>query len=135
MWFVPGTQSYFAQTSTDTRSNASKQVASAGHGCLPDDIKPETVVEAKQIKWRGGIRIVKETVSQRLKNMSARCKAGRLVDAKGKGIRFYQVEGCWGNPPADYQEILDRQRAQLEALRKRFTVVELTCNPTGVMPF
>jgi hypothetical protein len=36
-----------------------------------------------------------------------------------------------GNPPADYQEILQRQREELEKLKKQYTVIEMTCNPEG----
>ena len=34
----------------------------------------------------------------------------------------YKLKGCWGNPPRNYQEILERQEAELAILRKRYTV-------------
>ncbi len=74
------------------------------------------------------------TVEQKLVELKARCRRGKLVDRSGKEIRFYRLAGCWGNPPADYREILERQRRELEKLKKRYTVIELTCNPDGIDP-
>ena len=71
------------------------------------------------------------TVEERLTQLNARCEKGKLVDLGGTEIRFYRLIGCWGNPPADYAEILDRQRTELEGLRQRYTVIEMTCNPDG----
>jgi hypothetical protein len=116
------------------KPEVTKQGASK-YGCLPPDIKPDTIVETKPIKSMVGIRYIKETVVQRLDKMKARCKAGKLVDPKGREIRFYQLQDCWGNPPADYLEIVERQQSELKELRKKFTVIEITCNPSGTMPF
>ncbi len=71
------------------------------------------------------------TVAERLAHVGARCDAGQLVDGGGRPIRFYQLAGCWGNPPVDAQEILARQRMELEDLRRRHTVIEMTCSPDG----
>jgi hypothetical protein len=72
------------------------------------------------------------TVRQQLSKLKARCRRGKLVDRRGKEIRFYRLAGCWGNPPADYLEILEGQRRELEELKKKYTVIELTCQPAGV---
>jgi hypothetical protein len=77
--------------------------------------------------------VKKTTVEQRLIELDAHCDNGKLVDAAGKEIYFYRLKGCWGNPPADYQEILEQQNEHLEQLRKRYTVIEMTCNPEGVL--
>lgn len=100
--------------------------------CLVKDIGTEDVVSATPArpgtaKGRG----VKITVGQTLKRLKARCRKGRLVDAAGKEIYFYRLQGCWGNPPADYVEILNQQRSELERLRSRYSVIEMTCNPSG----
>jgi hypothetical protein len=71
-------------------------------------------------------------VKEKLIAIKARCKKGKLVDASGREIRFYKLTGCWGNPPRDYQQILARQTEEIEKLRKRYTVIEMTCNPEGV---
>ncbi len=101
--------------------------------CLPAGIKPTDVVSAEMVSsGKGGDVVKKVRVTQRLKEMKARCRKGMLVDAAGREIRFHRLVGCWGNPPVDYQEILERQRKELEELRKQYTVIEMTCNPSGL---
>jgi len=102
--------------------------------CLPEGIKSDDVVSTQMGKSGAGGRAVKKiTVEQTLKAIKAHCKDGKLVDAEGKEIYFYRLQGCWGNPPADYQEILQQQQAEIEKLKKRYTVIEMTCNPDGSM--
>jgi len=72
------------------------------------------------------------TVEQKLRELRARCRRGKLVDASGREIYFYRLQGCWGNPPEDYQQILQRQQQEIQRLKKRYTVIEMTCNPSGV---
>lgn len=112
-----------------------KKAAGSSYPCLPPEIHPDTVVAVKTIKSRVGIRVVKQTVAQRLNELGARCRKGKLIDRTGLEVRFHQTHGCWGNPPADYLEILDNQKKELRELKKKFTVVEITCNPTGLAPF
>jgi len=71
------------------------------------------------------------TVKEKLVSLKARCKKGKLVDGSGRQIYFFRMTGCWGNPPDNYQEILDRQNSELIRLKKRYTVIEMTCNPSG----
>lgn len=71
------------------------------------------------------------TVKQQLARLKARCRNNRLVDSKNREIKFYRLQGCWGNAPADYQEILDKQRRELVEMKKKFTVIEISCNPSG----
>jgi len=98
--------------------------------CLSAGIAATDVVSTQLVKSSSTVK--KTTVAQKLMELKARCKSGRLVDATGKQINFYRLEGCWGNPPPDYQEILERQDKELKKLRKRYTVIEMTCNPEGV---
>jgi hypothetical protein len=72
------------------------------------------------------------TVGDKLAELKAHCKRGKLLDGTGREIRFFHLTGCWGNPPDNYQEILERQNKELIKLRKRYTVIEMTCNPSGV---
>ena len=118
-----------------SRKAIKQTAAQSNYNCLPPEIKPDTIVSAKQITSAAGNKIEKETVRQRLDKIKAGCKAGKLFDAKGREIRFYQLQGCWGNPPQDYQEILDNQQRELAELKKKYTVIEITCNPSGGMPF
>jgi len=98
--------------------------------CLPPGISATDVVSAQLVKSSNTVK--KTTVAQKLIELKARCKSGKLVDAAGKQIYFYRLTGCWGNPPADHQEILEQQDKELAKLRKRYTVIEMTCNPEGV---
>jgi len=97
--------------------------------CLPQGIKPTDVISAG-VRKPGAVG-QQINVEQKLSELGARCRKGRLVDARGREIRFYRLKGCWGNPPPDYQEILQKQDAELRRLKKRYTVVEMTCNPSG----
>ena len=98
--------------------------------CLPKDIKRTDIVSAP-IGKPGHANAGRVTVEQKLKQIGARCRKGKLVDVDGKEVYFYRLQGCWGNPPPDYQEILERQRKELEALRQRYRVIEMTCNSSG----
>ncbi len=87
--------------------------------CLSKDIKETTLVSKDK------------TVRQMLKSLKAKCSKGKLVDAKKREIRFYNLQGCWGNPPADYLEIMENQRTEIAELKKKYTVIEMSCNPSG----
>lgn len=103
--------------------------------CLPDGIKETDVVGHKSVTNRSGVRSTQKiTVKETLRKLGSRCVKGKLVDRKGWEIRFYKIQGCWGNPPADYLEIQAQQAKELEELKKHYTVVEMTCNPAGVPP-
>jgi hypothetical protein len=97
--------------------------------CLPAGIKATDIVSAQRVRSTGVVKTI--TVEETLVKLNARCKKGKLVDGSGKEIYFFRMTGCWGNPPADYQEILERQNKELEKLRKRYLVIEMTCNPEG----
>ena len=97
--------------------------------CMPNGIQATDVVSSLAAKPGG--KVVTVTVAQKLKALRARCRRGKLVDARGTEIRFYQLIGCWGNPPDDYQEQLERQAKELAKLRKRYHVIEMTCDSSG----
>ena len=100
--------------------------------CLPESVKPTDVVSTTLVQTDGGTLVEKITVEQKLTELKANCKNGKLVDGAGTEIYFYKLTGCWGNPPRNYQEILERQEAELARLRKQYMVVEMTCNPSGL---
>ena len=90
--------------------------------CLPKDVTADQVVSY-------GLKgTQKVTVEKRLSELKARCRSGKLVDAKGREIRFFHMS-CWGNPPPDYLEIQERQNKELAELKKRYTVIVFGCNP------
>lgn len=102
--------------------------------CLPADVKLGDIVEATSSGNTNsqpvGLHMV--TVEQRLRELKATCNSeNKLVDGNGKQIRFYHLTGCWGNPPYGYQEILRRQREEINKLKEQYTVIEMTCNPSG----
>jgi len=100
--------------------------------CLPDGITRTDVVSTSVVRSsRGRPKYRKITVEQKLDELKARCRRGKLVDAAGTELRFYKLSGCWGHPSPDDQEVLERQNRELIALRKRYRVIEITCNPAG----
>lgn len=104
-------------------------------GCLPPGIGPADIVSATLVQSSPAGDIVKKvTVKDELEKLQARCRDGKLIDAAGKGIYFYRLIGCWGMPPSNYEELLQRQNDELKKLREQYTVIELTCNPSGMLP-
>lgn len=99
--------------------------------CLPDGINSTDIVSTRVQSIKGRREIRKTTVDQKLKELKARCRKGKLVDASGTEIKFYKLAGCWGHPSDDDREVLDRQKQELANLRKRYRVIEMTCNPSG----
>jgi hypothetical protein len=110
-------------------SSASPAFTRNTNACLPPGIQVTDVVSSQAAKPGG--KVVTVTVAQKLNSLGARCRKGKLLDAKGTEIRFYQLVGCWGNPPDDYQEQLERQAKELAKLRKRYRVIEMTCDSSG----
>jgi hypothetical protein len=101
---------------------ATPSSGSRNSSCLPKDVHND---ETLSYGLKGGKTV---TVEQKLLELKARCRKGRLVDAKGREIRFFR-QSCWGNPPPDYLEIEARKNRELKQLQKRFTVLVFTCNP------
>lgn len=96
--------------------------------CLPPDLKPTDIVSAERVGDPPEILTV--TVEEKLIQLDARCKRGKLLDGKGKEIRFYRAHR-FGAPTAYALEIMRREQDELEALRKKYTVIEMTCDPSG----
>jgi hypothetical protein len=90
--------------------------------CLPKDVPADEVV-SYNTKGKSNL-----TVEKKLIELKARCRRGKLVDAKGREIRFFRIS-CWGNPPQDYLEIQNRENQELAALKKLYTVIVFGCNP------
>src|ERR1700676_877857 len=73
--------------------------------CLPPDIQLSDPVDSA---IAGSAKV---TVEQRLNELSATCNHdNKLADGSGREIVFYHLTGCWGNPPENYQDILQKQR-------------------------
>ena len=101
--------------------------------CLPVGIKLSDVVSANMVATTNGQLIQKVTVEQTLSRMSAVCSNGKLLDATGKEIYFYHLTiGCGGAVPYNYPELLKKQQDEINALKARYNVIEMTCNPSGI---
>ena len=103
--------------------------------CLPADIKLSDVVDATSTGYANGVPVGlhKVTVEQTLNELKATCNSdNKLVDGNGKQIIFYHLTGCWGNPPYNYQDILQKQRDEIDKLKQQYIVIEMTCNPSGI---
>jgi hypothetical protein len=97
-------------------------------GCLPQGIQSTDVVSIQAARSGKKSEATTVTVAQKLKELKAHCRKNKLVDSRGREIRFYQLVGCWGNPPADYQQQLERQARELAKLRRSYRVIEMTCS-------
>ena len=102
--------------------------------CLPADIKSDMIVET--ITRSGPSGLVKQTVTigDKLKKLKARCRRGKLIDARGVPVKFFRLVGCWGTPPPDYRQTIERQSRDLARLKRNNTVVEIPCNPDPLLP-
>jgi hypothetical protein len=101
--------------------------------CLPAGVKMTDVVLVEQTGagnvGRSGQPV---RVRQKLSELKARCRRGKLVDARGKVIHFYRRTDCWGNPPFDASERSRQQDDEIKKLGQRYTVVVLACQDFGV---
>ena len=95
---------------------------SSDYPCLPRTIRLDDVVT---FGHDGKSSI---TVRSKLIQLGAQCRGGRLTTRRGREIHFFKTE-CWGNPPADYLEILEGQRRQIAKLKRKYTVIEIACDP------
>lgn len=104
------------------------------YSCLPSNVKEDSVVSASagRSKVNGGYNQV--TVRQTLNKLNARCSHGKLIDKARKPIHFFWLVGCWGTPPEDYFEILDHEQKEIARLKRKYRVIEMTCNPGGIPP-
>lgn len=101
--------------------------------CLPTPMKLTDVVEVKTSRGDNGQAVLTAiTVEQRLTELKATVDSQmKLIDGSQRPILFYHLIGCWGHPPPNYQELLQQQRSEIEALKHDNTVIEMTCNPSA----
>jgi hypothetical protein len=97
----------------------------AAQSCLPSDIKPTEIVARDSDQPDRAMK--RKTVRVRLTELKARCRKGKLTDSRGREIQFVRLIGCWGNPPADYEEQIEAQRAKVRELQKKYTVIQIPC--------
>lgn len=97
--------------------------------CLPDGLKLSTEILERTDSSSTETKSKPKTLESKLIEIKAKCKNGKLTDRSGKEIRIVQLIGCWGNPPEDYQQQLDRQQEEIKKLREKHTVIEVPCAP------
>ncbi len=104
--------------------------AQAKYDRLPDNITLQTGV-AREVRNRAGkiVSTGQTTVEKRLNELKARYKKGVLVDGKGREIRFFEpfCRGVSAGAEDDRQAQREKDR-ELEALRKKYTVIVLLCS-------
>lgn len=110
-----------------TNYSSATAVKLSPFACLPDNTKLTDIVTYGRTRARS------VTVKAKLTQIGARCRKSKLIDASGRQIHFYQLQGCWGNPPADHLEILQTQAKEIAVLKKKYRVIELACDPAGVI--
>lgn len=105
-----------------TVDDDSKVVVKSLSQCLPNNIKLSTLITKSM------------SVGQKLALLNAKCgDDGKLLGGNGKEIYFYNMTGCWGNPPVGYQAILQKQQDEINNLNKKYNVVEISCNTSGAL--
>lgn len=100
--------------------------------CLPAEINLDTIVANEPADSGKQPPAKNVTVKARLSQLKARCKRGKLIDRRGRQIRFYTLIGCWGNPPDNYLELLENQEREIQQLKKRYTVIQIPCGRGAV---
>jgi len=102
---------------------------------LPENIKPETKV-VKTVKNEKGKTVSSETttVEKRLNELKARYEKDKLVDERGREIRFFEPL-CRGVSAGEVQDEADRKakEKELAEVEKKYTVIVLVCDPRKAM--
>jgi hypothetical protein len=97
-------------------------------GCVPNEIDLNSQLVNESTSKPVARQI---TVKQRLIQLKAHCKKGKLVDGKNKPIYLYQLIGCWGNPPDDYLDLLKHQEEEIRRLKRKYIVIQISCAQSG----
>jgi hypothetical protein len=98
---------------------------------LPPNVTPETEVRKDVLNRRGKIvSSAVTTVEKCLNELKARYKKDVLVDGKGREIRFFEplCRGVSAGFEEDQKAQKEKDR-ELASLKKKYTVIELYCNP------
>jgi hypothetical protein len=98
---------------------------------LPPNIMLETEVRKDVLNAKKEVVSVEvTTVEKRLNELRARYKKNKLVDAKGREIRFFEplCRGVSRGIDEDEQDQREKDK-ELTELKKKFTVVVLYCDP------
>lgn len=102
---------------------------------LPENIKPDTKVRL-DVKDKDG-KVVSSrvlTVLEALNELKARYRDDRIIDGKGREIRFFEplCRGVSAGTEEDEAARLAKEK-ELAELEKKYTVIVLHCDPSQVM--
>lgn len=98
------------------------------YSCLRPDIK---VTDLVYTEINGANRI---SLGEKLNQLKASCNQNdKLTSALGKEIYFYREQSCSGIRPDNYDQIRQKAFRDMASLSQTYEVVEITCNPTGVL--
>ncbi len=128
-------KSKMRNSNDSNKPTAQKTIEKIRYDHLPENIKAETEVR-RAIKNEKGETVSFETttVEKRLNELAARYENGKLVDGKGKEIRFHEplCRGVSRGTEEDEQDRLAKE-TELAELEKIYTVVVLHCDPRKIM--
>lgn len=102
---------------------------------LPPNITLETEVRKDVLNDKGEVVSFEvTTVEKRLNELKARYKKDKLVDKKGREIRFFEplCRGVSRGFEEDQQDQKAKEK-ELAELKKKYTVIVLYCDPRKVM--
>ena len=112
-----------SRSSINQGKNGGQAREGAKFDCLPEGYTSADVVSYREKRKEGYV-----TIDDKLVELKAHCKEGKLVDGKGREIRFFKF-ACYGNPPIDYEELKQKELQELEKLQKRYCVIVMECDP------
>jgi hypothetical protein len=120
---IESLQNTSALTSVENnRQHHKGQASPSQFPCLPEGFQLEDTISASP---KASMQPL--TIKDKLLEFKAHCKRGKLVDGKGKEIRFFKFT-CFGNPPDNYQEIVQKESQALADLQKRYKVLIIPCD-------
>ena len=120
------------ETNTESAPTPPKQTV---YDRLPDNLTLDREVK-NDVVDRNGKVVSSEitTIEKTLQNLKARYKNDRLVDAKGREIKFF-FPFCQG-VSMGYEEdrkAQEEKAKELAELKKKYTVIVIYCDPTQVV--
>jgi hypothetical protein len=107
----------------EQRQTSSRQASTTQFACLPEGFQLKDKISDSR-KENGSKQPL--TIEDKLLELKARCKRGKLFDGKGKEIRLFKFS-CIGNRQDNYREIAQKESEELADLQKRYTVIIIAC--------
>jgi hypothetical protein len=116
---------WFQSTESQHKRINRRVTSSVQFDCLPKDFQLTDIVSYRKRQKSEDKQI---TIEDKLVELKAHCKAGKLIDSKGQEVRFFKLS-CFGNPPENIDEIVQKERQTLATLQKKYRVIVIECDP------